>query len=72
MEFADDALHCKHVIIYFDKGRADRAMVVKTFMFLGFLILSPDNTLMKDIDKNPLKGLVTKIMESKNDINPEF
>ncbi|CAM4754467.1 unnamed protein product [Rotaria magnacalcarata] len=53
LEFADDTLHCKHLIIYFDKGRTDRAMVVKTFMFLGFHILSPDNTLMKDIDKKP-------------------
>ncbi|CAF1456692.1 unnamed protein product [Rotaria sp. Silwood1] len=51
LEFADDILHCKNIIIYFDKTRSDRAMVVKTFMFLGFHILSPDNTLLQTIDK---------------------
>ncbi|CAF4411594.1 unnamed protein product, partial [Rotaria sp. Silwood2] len=53
LEFADDALHCKNVVIYFDKTRSDRAMVVKTFMFLGFHILSPENILMQNIDKQP-------------------
>jgi len=52
LEFADDVLHCKHVIVYFDKTRSDRAPLVKTFMFLGFHILSPDNTLMTINDKN--------------------
>ncbi|CAF1297607.1 unnamed protein product [Rotaria sordida] len=51
LEFADDTLHCKKVIIYFNKARSDRAIVVKTFMFLGFHVLSPDNTLMQTIDK---------------------
>jgi len=52
LEFADDILHCKHVIVSFDKTRSDRASLVKTFMFLGFHILSPDNTLMSMIDKH--------------------
>jgi len=51
LEFADDTLHCKHVIVYFDKTRSDRAALVKTFMFLGFHILSPDNTLITNNDK---------------------
>jgi ornithine decarboxylase antizyme 1 len=45
LEFAEDALHCHHVIVYFNKTRSDRATLVKTFMFLGFHVLSPNNTL---------------------------
>jgi len=55
LEFADDTLRCKHVIVYFDKLRADRAILVKTFMFLGFHILSPDNMLMFENDKEQEK-----------------
>ena len=51
LEFADDVLHCKHVIVYFNKTRPDRAGLVKTFMFLGFHVLSPDNTLMASNEK---------------------
>ena len=51
LEFADDVLHCKHVIVYFNKTRADRGGLVRTFMFLGFHVLSPDNTLMAINDK---------------------
>jgi len=47
LEFADETLHCKYVIVYFEKTRSDRAALVKTFMFLGFHILAPKNTLIK-------------------------
>lgn len=53
LEFADDTLHCKHVIVYFDKTRSDRASLVKTFMFLGFHALSPDNILQTNHETNP-------------------
>jgi len=52
LEFADDTLHCKHVFVYFDKTRIDRAALVKTFMFLGFHILAPKNTLMTSFEKH--------------------
>ncbi len=51
LELADDTLRCKHVIVYFDKTRSDRAALVKTFMFLGFHLLSPENTLMASNDR---------------------
>jgi ornithine decarboxylase antizyme 1 len=56
LEFADDILHCKHVIVYFDKTRSDRAALVKTFMFLGFHILAPNNSLIlsNDIQQDQL------------------
>jgi len=64
LELADDKLHCKHVIVYFDKTRSDRASLVKTFMFLGFHILSPDNTLMSFDDKQPDQLCMVYIIDS--------
>lgn len=64
MEFADDTLRCKHVIVCFDKTRTDRASLVKTFMFLGFHILSPDNTLMIEQDKEQEKLYMVYIIDS--------
>jgi ornithine decarboxylase antizyme 1 len=64
LEFADDRLHCKHVIVYFDKTRPDRAALVKTFMFLGFHILSPDNILMNNNDKDQDKLYMVYIIDS--------
>jgi len=63
LEFADDTLHCKHVIVYFDKTRSDRAALVKTFMFLGFHILSPDNVLLASIDKHSDRLSMVYIIE---------
>jgi ornithine decarboxylase antizyme 1 len=64
LEFADDKLHCKHVIVYFDKTRSDRASLVKTFMFLGFHILSPDNSLMTNNDKEEDQLYMVYIIDS--------
>lgn len=64
LEFADDTLHCKHVIVYFDKTRSDRAALVKTFMFLGFHILSPDNTLIGSNDKQQDRLYMVYIVDS--------
>jgi len=64
LEFADDTLHCKHVIVYFDKTRSDRAALVKTFMFLGFHILSPENTLMASNDKQQDQLYMVYIIDS--------
>jgi len=52
------------VIVYFDKTRSDRAALVKTFMFLGFHILSPDNTLMLPTDKHPDQLFMVYIIDS--------
>jgi len=46
LEFADTTLECKHVFIFFRKNRIDRASLVRTFMFLGFHILSPKTSLI--------------------------
>lgn len=64
LEFVDGVLKCKHVIVYFDKTRPDRAALVKTFMFLGFHVLSPDNTLMASNDKQQDQLYMVYIIDS--------
>lgn len=46
LEYAEETLKCEHVIICFSKSRNDRAMLVRTFMFLGFSPLPPASELL--------------------------
>ena len=46
-----------------DKMHSNRAMIVKMFMFLGFHVLSPENTLMPTIDKDPDKLFMIYIID---------
>lgn len=46
LEFAEEELQCSHVILALAKDRADRADVVRTFMFLGFSVLPPGHQLV--------------------------
>jgi hypothetical protein len=64
LEFADDTLHCKHVIVYFDKTRSDRSALVKTFMFLGFHNHTPDNTLITINNKQQDQLYLVYIIDS--------
>jgi len=41
LEHAEDVLGCSKVIICFKKNRADQASLIRTFMLLGFLLVSP-------------------------------
>jgi len=41
LEYAEDHLQCRHVIVCFKKNRSDRACLVRTFMFLGFSTVCP-------------------------------
>jgi len=43
LEYAEEALKCSHVIVCFKKNRSDRATLVRTFMFLGFIVVAPGN-----------------------------
>jgi len=45
LEYAEDVLKCSHVFVFFDKDRQDRGVLVRTFMFLGFEVLAPENQL---------------------------
>lgn len=46
LEAAEEKLNCEHVVVVFDADRADRAMLIRTFMFLGFAVLSPTSPLV--------------------------
>lgn len=41
LEYAEEVLRCSHVIVCFKKNRADRAFLIRTFMFLGFALVPP-------------------------------
>jgi len=41
LEYAQDVLSCTHVIVCFKKNRSDRASLIRTFMFLGFVPVAP-------------------------------
>jgi len=41
LEYAEEVLSCTHVIVCFKKNRGDRASLVRTFMFLGFIPVAP-------------------------------
>lgn len=46
LEAAEEQLKCQHVIVVFSADRPDRANLVRTFMFLGFAVLSPTSPLV--------------------------
>ncbi|KAH0553581.1 hypothetical protein KQX54_002466 [Cotesia glomerata] len=46
LEYAEETLHCSNVVICLRKDRTDRAMLVRTFMFLGFTVLPPNHSLV--------------------------
>ena len=41
LEYAEEKLECKKVIVCFKKNCAERETLVRTFMFLGFVLVSP-------------------------------
>jgi len=41
LEYAEEVLSCTHVIVCFKKNRSDRASLIRTFMFLGFIPIAP-------------------------------
>lgn len=46
LEYAEDELKCSHVIVCFKRNRTDRASLVRTFMFLGFVAVAPGNPIV--------------------------
>jgi len=46
LEYAEEELQCSHVIVCFKKDRTDRASLVRTFMFLGFVPVAPGHPMV--------------------------
>lgn len=46
LEYAEEVLKVAFVIVCFKKGRTDRACLIRTFMFLGFVALAPGSSLV--------------------------
>jgi len=45
LEFAEEELLCMQVIVYFNKNRTDRNVLVRLFSFIGFSVLPPNHSL---------------------------
>ncbi|XP_023225507.1 ornithine decarboxylase antizyme 1-like, partial [Centruroides sculpturatus] len=45
LEYAEEDLRCTHIVVCFEKNRTERAVLVRTFMFLGFVTLAPGHPL---------------------------
>lgn len=45
LEYAEETLCCANVVVCFKKDRSDRALLIRTFMFLGFQPVPPGHNL---------------------------
>jgi ornithine decarboxylase antizyme 1 len=50
LEYAEFTLKCSRVIAFFNKDRNDRAALIRTFMFLGFVAVAPGNSLVPMVE----------------------
>lgn len=46
LEYAEETLHCSNIVVCLSKDHSDRAMLVRTFMFLSFTVLAPTHSLV--------------------------
>nr|CAD7456977.1 unnamed protein product [Timema tahoe] len=46
LEYAEEVLKCSHIIAFFKKDCNDRALLIRTFMYLGFSTLPPGHPLI--------------------------
>jgi len=42
LEYAEEVLESREILIEFDKERKDRPLLIRTFMYFGFALLTPD------------------------------
>lgn len=53
LEFAEEQLHATAVIVSLNKERPDRAIIIRTLMYLGFESLGPGNQLISPEMNDP-------------------
>jgi len=54
LEYAEEKLKCKNVVICFNKTRADRVSLMRVFSFFGFAMLTPGHPLGQKLPSNLL------------------
>jgi len=42
LEYAEEVLECREILVEFEKERKDRPLLIRTFMYFGFALLTPD------------------------------
>lgn len=50
LEYAEETLRCTNIVVCLRKDRVDRAVLVRTFMFLGFNVLPPNHALVPPVN----------------------
>jgi len=50
LEFAEEKLRCKSIIVCFSKSRQERNTLIRMFMFLGFVMLPPNQLIVPTLD----------------------
>lgn len=48
LEFAEEELCCKKVIVYFDKAKSNKNILIRLFSFIGFELLPPGHEAIPD------------------------
>lgn len=54
MEYAEDLLKVSHIIVCFAKNNPNRQLLVRTFMYIGFVTLPPKHELIPPQDPSNL------------------
>lgn len=54
LEYAETELQVSHIVVCFQKDRADRPSLVKLFMFFGFSLVAPGHELIARLATNDL------------------
>lgn len=53
LDFAEERLQCANCIVCVRKNRPDRAILLRTFMFMGFQLLAPTSAILPRELANP-------------------
>lgn len=58
MEFAEEVLECDQILIKFSKDRQDRASLIRTFLYFGFQLVSPNDPMVELLAGSPHKNFL--------------
>jgi len=72
LEYAEEALKCSHVVVCFKKARPDRASLIRTMMFLGFVVVAPGNPMMPTSGDLMFMAYIIEEQDSEDDSDSEI